>query len=43
MKISSPSVLMVGKKEFLKTLEEGERVGFVLVLKPKYEVAIKKT
>ena len=43
MKIYCPSVLMVGEKEFLKTLEEGDSVGFSLVLNPKGEVADKKT
>ena len=31
---SSPSVLMVDEKELLKTLEEGDGVGFALFLKP---------
>lgn len=39
---STPSVLMVGEKEFLKTLEEGGEVGYALVLKPKDESAGKK-
>ena len=42
VKSSSPNVLMVGEKEFLNTLEEGEVVGFLLVLKPKQEVADKE-
>ena len=43
MKTSRPSVLMVDEKDFLKTLEEGDGVGFSLVLKPKDRVAHKKT
>ena len=43
MKTSSLGVLMVGEKEFLKTLEEGDGVGFALVLKPKDEATDKKT
>ena len=42
MKTSGPSVLMVGEKEFLKTLEEGDGVGFALVLNPKEDVVDKK-
>ena len=37
MNSSRPNVLMVSEKEFMETLEEGEGVGFSLVLKPKEE------
>ena len=41
VKSPSPNILMVSEKELLKTLEEGEGVGFTLVLKPKQEVSDK--
>ena len=41
MKTSSPSVLVIGDKEFLKTLEEGDGARFALVLKLKDDIANK--
>lgn len=37
-----PNILLVIEKEFIKTLEEGEGVGFALIVKPKEEKVEKK-
>ena len=35
VKTAGPNVLMVGEKEFLQTMEEGEGIGYALMLKPR--------